>query len=422
MSVYSSTNPVNQNPGDNYVMESRVKTFISTVQQNVRNELSDIFDEEQPNNNDVVMSMDGRRRGRDRRRRTRRRIKKESSNSSDGNENKNGVRADNRDGATKTAETVDAINEFTLIDADVPIEEKSNIDETTAEEIQSIIEETKASLSESGEDVDAENDERVAQVGQVDQADQAEHFDHDVSPAVIAELEAIYEEIQNDLTSLDENSLEQPNMEDIINDSAINNDQKNETENHNHKVANNVINTPSTKDLSTENILEVVMSANGNDKELMVARLKEILRVNEDLKVISALSPQEKLWVEQKEVPENLRAGDGADTYDALAVYESYTWAADALKRTYYGQGREKVLTHITGLVDTIEGQTSYTDVLTKKDYIGSYIKMIRDAATIIERNMTQQYDNMQVEIEDIVTRMRAAADTMEGIYSAGNA
>lgn len=372
----------------NQVMESRVKTFINSVQKNVRNELSDIFDEDEGRTeSDVVMNINEKRSHRkDRNCKTKRksgkgtrRRKRENASDSEKNADLDGSGNDSKARAEKCVETIDVTDGDQ--DADQESKSTSDISEILFEEIKSMVE------------------------------------------AMIESMTQNMEQNASDASEDDNNNASDENAQ-IDSIESTENTEKNEINIHSVDTPNGEEQTSEIKDLNTEgiDILNVIMSAD-EEKGQLLARLKELYKINEDLKTITSLGPQDKLWIETKAESEKLKLNAGDDsskTYEALSLHQANVWLVDATVRTYYGQGRGNIIAHISKLVDAIEAQTEYTDVLTRRDYIPSYINMIRDAASKIETNMMQQYENMQDEIETLVSKMRDAATTMEGVHNAG--
>merc|ERR1711916_407895 len=150
----------------------------------------------------------------------------------------------------------------------------------------------------------------------------------------------------------------------------------------------------------------------------LINHVIEISDVNKDLDTILKLGVHDKLWIET--VKDEMKNADGSMTpreIDRLVVHESAnTWIGAGL-RTYHGQGRESILAHIRNMVENLEAQTKYTDVLTGRPFIPLYANKIKEVADKIEAQILNQYSDHKDDIEDYVVRMRDAADSMRKVH-----
>jgi len=180
-------------------------------------------------------------------------------------------------------------------------------------------------------------------------------------------------------------------------------------------IDNNII---FSKDLNTETILEGIMSAS-EDK---FNHLQEILNTHKEFDGILELTPHDKLWIE--DVTETRKRSDGSQetvTIPRLTVHQGATGYVGAAVRTYYGMGREKILSHVKGIVDSLERQVEYTDILTQSRFVPQYSVKIHQVAEKLEAQLLNQYADHQTEIEDFVKRIRAVADKMRAIHEGAN-
>jgi hypothetical protein len=154
-------------------------------------------------------------------------------------------------------------------------------------------------------------------------------------------------------------------------------------------------------------------------KQEILNRLQEIMRTNEELKMIGCLEPTDKLWLSKKKYLIKSCTG-GADVETELPCFEIHKagiWPLNAATRMWYGQGREPILAHISAIVETIEKQTTY-DFLYKRDIIPHYADIINKACNKIESVIAHQYTNFAEDIDDYVRRMKEASSKLMNGYN----
>jgi hypothetical protein len=440
---------------DNNNIENRVRSFIDNVKKNVQNELSDIFDEDEEQNSkplymknteviqfggsivntsntintqdrgDIVMNLrEGRKRRTKERRRVRRVRKKSKSSTVVKDKDTSSYYTDRNDNVvdnteqTKISETSEPTESllinFSQDQDSRPNDEnddRANSDVDSDVPLPTIDSEDKNELGVASESVDS-----------VDTDESVESSEPDLSDIITQYIDAMLLEYcppdSTDPSDLSDPSDSDDQSENLENATISKCDIQEKNEIHNTCINSSPECTyylSDTKDLNTEDILKLIMSAD-NDKKLQqqtVERLQEMVRMNEDLKAIIDLGPADKLWLGEKD--KTLKNTDGTETtntYPCLEVHESSVWALDALARTWYGQGREPILAHINQMVDTLESQPDY-GLMKTKGFIPQYAAKVSEAADKLEDQVLHQYPNFSEEIEDYVKRMREAAEAM---------
>jgi hypothetical protein len=451
---------------DNSNLENRAMSFIDSVKQNIQNELSDIFDDEpekplymtnsdtikfggsivsakeqnstEINRGDIVMNLQGSGRNRRTRERCRvrktRRVKRSTSSVECSPKNTTSYYTDtiNETNDTSSKETAEVeVSDVEVSDVEVSDVEVSDVEVSDVEVL----------------DIEERNSEEYVRDSIVDFQDDSEDENKDLSceesetpcDSNIANDDADCQDCQDcqeprDLSEILEQEIQEllaqypqdePEKLEEDGQSDIDTPEKNEI---NITCADNTYQVDyilSTKDLNTDSILEQIMSTT-NDKlgqvQTLIERLREITDVNKDLDAIMKLGVHDKLWVEKTE--ETIKNADGekeSREIPRLVVHETATGYVGAIVRTYHGQGREDILAHLRGIVESIERHTQYEDIVSKRTFIPLYVAKIHQAADKIEKQILNQYTDHKEEIENFINKMRTSADTMREIHESSN-
>lgn len=404
-------------------MENRVRTFIDSVKKNVQNELSDIFDEDsekplymlnendakiggsivstskQYSGGDIVMNLQGDRKNRKSRERCRvRKTKKvrRSQNKCDKLEKE----------TSKTSYYTDNIQNDTTSVTNNGVDGVDGVDGADQHSMVDFENSEKNKLIENYEPENVTNCDTSC-------------TDIDLQDLINQDLLDLIQENES-CQSCSEGTEKLEKNEDIEDKYREKNEINNTCTDSTEKTEQLTV----SKDLNTDNILEQIMSTTEDNREqvqTLIERIRGFSDINKDLDAIMSLDVHDKLWIKQEtETVKNANGESVSRVVSRLEVHKAGTSYIAAAVRTYYGQGREDILNHLKAMVNTMENQVKYHDVLTGRSFVRLYAVKIYDAADKIESQILNQYTDRQDEIEDLINKMKTAADEIKRIHENG--
>lgn len=151
------------------------------------------------------------------------------------------------------------------------------------------------------------------------------------------------------------------------------------------------------------------------DKLALMEKLREVIRINEDLTVITKLDSNNKLWVETKSFDAtDLKGNKISQDLPCLTLDPQYM--LKGVIRWWNSQGREPILAHIDNMIKSIEEQTEFEKIL-ERPVIPKYTENMMEAADKMDNVLANTYPNFKEDIKDYVQRLRNAATKMRVNY-----
>lgn len=384
---------------DNVNLENRVKSFLDNVKNNVRTELSDIFDEETEkplymknsssvsskfgrtiidadgdldsnlNRGDIIMNLQSS--GRDRKPKDRTRSKKSRKT----NKTESGQRSEEKDcDISECSSTNDAKTKICSENSCATTDEKClGTSETEINYIEEIEKEIQYILDE------------CAKSNSMQKSDDNFEMTDNSNPQIGADLDPEKNEINN---------ISILNTENILNNQTV------------------------PIDLNINSIFEGIMSASKEEQQAKIDHLREILNTHKEFEEIIKLGPSDKLYIAPvQETKKNVDGSEEHITVNRLKVHVGGTSYVSAAWRTWNGQNREDILAHIKQTIENLEKQTAYKSTLSTGPFVPQYVKKIHEAADKLESHILSQYTNHQETIESYAKRMRDAANKISAIH-----